>query len=45
MESKGEIIIYKTTDGKNQLEVRLKNETIWLTQKLIAAHFGIHKLQ
>lgn len=29
---KEKIIIYKTEDGKNKLEVKLENETIWLTQ-------------
>ncbi len=32
MENKGEIIIYKGEDGKNQLDVRLEKETIWLNQ-------------
>jgi prophage maintenance system killer protein len=29
---RGEIIIYQTQDGTTNLDVRLKNETIWLTQ-------------
>jgi hypothetical protein len=33
MEGKGEIIIYKTMDGKSQLEVQLDNETVWLSQQ------------
>jgi len=43
MENKGEIIIYKTEDGKSQLDVRLENETIWLTQKQIAVLFGTQR--
>lgn len=39
MESKGEIIIYETEDGNNELEVRLKEETVWLTQKQMADLF------
>jgi len=37
--NKGEIIIYRTKDGKTELEVKLKQETIWLTQKQIAKLF------
>lgn len=37
--SKGEIIIYRTKDKKIQLEVKLEQETVWLTQKQIAALF------
>lgn len=36
----GEIIIYQAADGKTQLDVRLENDTIWLTQKQIAELFG-----
>lgn len=36
----GEIIIYQTSDGSTAMEVRLENETIWLTQKQIAELFG-----
>jgi death-on-curing family protein len=39
MEGKGEIIIYQTNDKKNQFEVRLENETVWLSQKEMAALF------
>ncbi|MFI5138028.1 MAG: virulence RhuM family protein [Sphingobacteriales bacterium] len=34
-----DIIIYQTEDGKTRLEVRLENETVWLTQKLMAELF------
>jgi death-on-curing family protein len=40
MQSKGEILIYKAKDGSQQLEVRLEQETVWLSQKQIAAVFG-----
>lgn len=36
----GEIIIYQTADGQTQLDVRMENDTIWLTQKQIAELFG-----
>lgn len=28
----GEIVFYRTEDGKNRIEVRLEEETVWLTQ-------------
>lgn len=37
--SKGEIAIYQTKDKKIQLEVRLEQETVWLTQMDIARLF------
>ena len=40
MTDKGKIIIYQTPDGKTNLDVRLENETVWLTQKQIANLFG-----
>ncbi len=39
MENKSQLIIYKTEDGITKLEVRLENETVWLTQKLMAELF------
>ena len=36
----GEIIIYQTPDGLTQLDVHLERDTVWLTQKQIAALFG-----
>jgi hypothetical protein len=39
MKGKGEIIIYQTEDGKSQLEVHLQNESIWLSQKMMAELF------
>jgi hypothetical protein len=35
MKPKSEMILYQTEDGRTRLEVRLENETVWLTQKLI----------
>jgi len=34
-----QIIIYQTESGETKLEVRLENETVWLTQKLMAELF------
>lgn len=38
---KSEMILYKTEDGQIKLEVRLENETAWLTQKMIAELFQV----
>ena len=35
----GEIIIYQTPDGKASVNVKLQNETLWLTQDQIGALF------
>jgi hypothetical protein len=40
--NKGEIIIYKTKKGP-KLEVQLKGETVWLSQKQIAELFNIER--
>jgi hypothetical protein len=34
-----EIILYQTEDNQTRIEVRLENETVWLTQKLMAELF------
>lgn len=33
---KGEIVIYTSADGKISLDAKLENETIWLTQDMMA---------
>jgi|CZCB01.1.fsa_nt_gi death-on-curing family protein len=40
--NKGEIVIYKSKEGP-KLEVRLQEDTIWLTQKQIAELFGTQR--
>ena len=35
----GEIIIYEGADGAPNIEVRLQDETVWLTQKQMAELF------
>jgi hypothetical protein len=37
----GEIILYQTEDGQTRLECRFQDESIWLTQRLIAELFQI----
>lgn len=40
MDLNNQIIIYQTEDGQTQIDVRMENETVWLTQKQIAELFG-----
>jgi len=40
MESKGEIIVYQNKEGAVKIEVRLEDETVWLTQEQMATLFG-----
>lgn len=37
---RGEIIIYQTADGEIRLDVRMENDSVWLTQAQIAQLFG-----
>ena len=37
--SESQILLYQTEDGRQRIEVRLENETVWLSQKLIAELF------
>ena len=39
-ENKGEIIIYQSDDGGIRLDVKLEDETVWLTQEQMALLFG-----
>lgn len=43
MNEHGEIIIYKTEDGLSKLEVKLQDETVWLTQQQMAELFNKSK--
>lgn len=38
-DNSSQIIIYQTEKGETKLEVRLENETVWLSQKLMAELF------
>ncbi|MCI2082209.1 MAG: hypothetical protein LKK08_07525 [Bacteroidales bacterium] len=40
MDDKGNIIIYRSDDGNVKLDVRLEDETVWLTQDQIGQLFG-----
>lgn len=35
----GEILLYLTNDGRSRIEVRLADESVWLTQRLMAELF------
>ena len=37
----GEILLYQTEDGRTRLDVRLEDETLWLSQALMAELFQI----
>ena len=37
--TKGEIIIYQSEEGQPKIDVRLENENVWLTQKMMAELF------
>jgi hypothetical protein len=41
--SVGEILLYQTEDGLSRIEVRLEDETVWLTQSLMAELFQTTK--
>ena len=38
-----QLLIYQTQDGQTRLEVRLEEETVWLSLKLMAALFQASK--
>jgi hypothetical protein len=42
-EPKSELILYQTNDGKTRLEVRMDQETVWLTQNQMAELFQTTK--
>ena len=36
MKPNSELILYQTEDNRTRIEVRLENETVWLTQNQLA---------
>jgi hypothetical protein len=40
---KGQFLVYPSEDGQTKIEVRLENETVWLTQQHMAALFQTTK--
>jgi phage regulator Rha-like protein len=43
MMNNSEILIYRNPDGKIKIDVRLEEETVWLTQEHMAELFGKSK--
>jgi len=41
--SKGELLVYESEDGQIKLDVRVENESVWLTQQLMADLFQSSK--
>ena len=39
----GEVLVYRTEDGTIRLDVRLEDETVWLTQQMMAELFQTSK--
>jgi hypothetical protein len=40
-EPRGELVLYQTEDGRTRIECRFANETLWLSQALIAELFQV----
>ncbi|MEK9133559.1 MAG: hydroxyacid dehydrogenase, partial [Pseudomonadota bacterium] len=41
--AKGQFLVYSAEDGRTKIEVRLENETVWLTQQQMADLFQTTK--
>lgn len=39
--SQGQLLFYQTEDGRQRIEVRLQDGSVWLTQKLLAELFSV----
>lgn len=37
--SRGEIVLYQTADGRTSIDVKLENETVWLSKEQMAILF------
>ena len=42
-QSRGQFLVYQAEDGRMKLDVRLEDETVWLTQQLMAELFQTTK--
>jgi len=40
LNQKGEILLYQTVDGNTKVEVRIEQDTVWMTQAAIAELYG-----
>ena len=45
IENRGEIIIYRAEDNTVQLDVRMENETVWLSQQQMVQLFNWSKTE
>ena len=43
MDNKSEIIIYQTEDGQTKIDVRMDNDSVWLSQAQMVEIFGTTK--
>lgn len=43
MKKENQIVIYKTKNGETEIDVKMQDETLWLTQKSMAELFGCSK--
>lgn len=43
MEERGEIVLYQTEDGLTKLDVKLRDDTVWLSLEQMAELFGRDK--
>lgn len=43
MDNSSQILIYQTEDGRTKIDVRLQDETVWLTQRMLAELFQTSK--
>ena len=43
MDTKSEIIIYQTESGQTKIDVRMENESVWLSQTQMVELFGTTK--
>lgn len=44
MEDSGQIVLFQTQGGETRIEVRLSNDTVWLTAEQMAELFQRDKL-
>jgi prophage maintenance system killer protein len=42
-DTSSDIVIYRAQDGKTQIDVNLRDETVWITQKQMAQLFGTER--
>jgi hypothetical protein len=45
MESKGEVVIYRSPEGDTKLDVKLEEESVWLSQVQLIKLFKTTKLK